>query len=301
MKSKIAPFVLCLIILIGIYSRPSYAQDVEARLYANTPKGMNFVAGSYKYSNGEIVVNSAVIEDLKGTMNIIGAGYVHVFGLAGMTAKVDVLVPHIWMKASAKLSGEDTSRTWTGFGDPRVRFTINFIGSPALTPAEFASYKQKTIVGASLQVIPPLGTYDPTRLLNLGSNRWTFRPEIGLSQTIRKFLIECYASLFIFTDNTDFFGGSTLEQEHLGVFQAHVIYTFKPRLWIGVDGLYTTGGETIVDREFRRDFQANTRFGTTVALPLARRHNLKLIWSSGVTTRIGGDFDNFTLAYFYNW
>ena len=288
-------------IMFCVYSCPSYAQDVEARLYANAPKGMNFVAASYKYSNGEIVVNSAIIEDLKGTMNIIGAGYLHVFGLAGMTAKVDMLVPHIWMSASAKLSGEDTSRTWTGFGDPRIRFTINFIGSPALAPAEFAAYKQKTIVGASLQVIPPLGKYDPTRLLNLGSNRWTFRPEIALSQAIRKFLIECYASLILFTDNTDFFGGSKLEQEHLGVFQVHAIYTFKPRLWVGVDGLYTTGGETIIDGEFRRDFQANTRFGATIAFPIARRHNLKFVWSSGVTTRIGGNFDNFALAYFYNW
>ena len=293
--------IIILIMLIFQFPHSSHAQDVEARLYANAPKGMNFVAASYKLSDGEIMINNEIIEDLTGTISTVAAGYMHVFSLGGMTAKFDMLIPHIWMDASAKLAGEDTSRTWNGFGDPRLRFTLNFIGSPALAPAEFASFRQKTILGASLQVIPPLGAYDPTRLMNIGSNRWTFRPEIGLSHAIRKFLIECYASLYIFADNTDFFGGSTLEQEHLGVFQVHVIYTFKPRLWVGVDGLYTTGGETAVDGEFRRDFQSNTRVGATIAFPMAQRHDLKFIYSSGVTTRIGGNFDNFTLAYLYHW
>ncbi len=138
-------------------------------------------------------------------------------------------------------------------------------------------------------------------MLNLGSNRWTFRPEIALSQAIKRWIVECYACLILFTDNTDYYGGLKLEQENLGVFQVHVIYTFKPRLWIGVDWLYTTGGETLVEGELRNDFQANSRLGATIAIPLARSHNLKFVWSSGVTTRIGGDFDNFALAYFFNW
>jgi hypothetical protein len=301
MYRKAAHCIVILLILFFMYPRASYAQDVEARLYANAPVDMNFIAASYKLSDGEIMINSEIIEDFKGTINVFAAGYLRVFSLGGMTAKFDVLVPHMWMKASAKLAGEDTSRTWTGFGDPRFRLTLNFIGSPALSPAEFASYTQNTIIGASLQVIPPLGTYDPARMLNLGSNRWTFKPELALTQAIRKFLIELFASLFLFTDNTDYYGGSKLEQEHLGVFQVHVIYTFRPRLWISVNGLYTAGGETIVDGTFRQDFQSNSRIGATIAIPIAQQHNIKFVWTSGLTTRIGGDFDNFALAYFFNW
>jgi hypothetical protein len=277
------------------------AQDVEARLYANVPVGTNFAAGLYKYSSGEIVLNSAIIEDLRGNIHILAAGYLYAFDLAGMTAKVDALVPHMWMDASALVSGRDSSRTWNGLADPKFRLTLGFVGSPALTPQEFAGYKQRTIVGASFQVIPPWGKYDSTRLMNLGSNRWTFRPEIAVSRAIRRFILECYAGAIFFTDNTDFYGGQTLTQEHVGIFQFHAIYNIRPRFWVGMDWLYATGGETRVDGVFRHDFQANNRLGATIAVPVARRHNIKFIWSSGVSTRIGGDFDNFALAYFYNW
>jgi hypothetical protein len=288
-------------ILFHLMPPDSRAQDVEARLYANVPKGINFIAGVYKYSRGEIVINSAIIEDLRGDIHTVGLGYLRTFSLGGMTAKFDLLVPHLWMKASAKVTGIDSSRTWNGLGDPRFRLTLNFIGAPALAPAEFVKWKQKTIVGASLQVTPPLGKYDSTRLMNLGSNRWTIRAEIAVSRAWRRWVFEGYASVFYFTDNNDFYGGSVLTQEDVGILQAHVIYYFQPRMWLGVDALYAAGGETAVDGTFKNDFQANTRLGASFSLPLARRHNLKLVWSSGVSTRVGGDFDNFALSYFYNW
>jgi hypothetical protein len=146
-----------------------------------------------------------------------------------------------------------------------------------------------------------LGLYDSTRLMNLGSNRWTVKGEVAVSYAIRRWVLEGYASLFYFTDNNDFYGGSLLTQEPVGILQAHAIYYFQPRMWLGVDGLYATGGETAVDGTLKHDFQANTRIGVTFALPVARSHNLKFTWSSGVSTRVGGEFDNFALSYFYNW
>jgi len=293
--------IISFIMLAAIVPRDARAQDVEARLYANVPKNINFVAGFYKYSRGEIVINSAVIEDLNGHIHTLGLGYLRTFSLGGMTAKFDLMLPHVWMEANALVTGIDSTRTWNGLGDPRFRLTLNFIGSPALAPAEFVKWKQKTIVGASVQVIPPLGLYDSTRLMNLGSNRWTVRGEVAVSYAIRRWVLEGYASLFYFTDNTDFYGGSLLAQEPVGILQAHAIYYFKPRMWLGVDGLYATGGETSVDGVFKHDFQANTRLGATFALPVARHHNLKFTWSSGVSTRVGGDFDNFAVSYLYNW
>ena len=60
----------------------------------------------------------------------------------------------------------------SGFVDPRLRFSVNFYGAPALTLKEFAGYKQDLILGASLQVSVPLGQYDADRLVNIGTNRW---------------------------------------------------------------------------------------------------------------------------------
>ncbi|MGD9403033.1 MAG: transporter [bacterium] len=293
--------LILLVLLIPALPPGARAQDVEARLYANVPKGTNFIAVVYKYSRGEIMLNGTVIEDLKGNLHTPVIGYARAFSLGGMTAKFDVQVPYTWMDASAKVNLRDSSRTWNGLSDPRVRFTLNFAGSPALAPAEFVKWKQKTLVGASIQVLPPLGKYDTTRLINLGSNRWTFRGEVAVSHRVRDWIFEGYASLFFFTDNSDYYGGQTLSQEPVGIFQAHVIYHFEPRMWLGVDGLYARGGTTTLEGVGRHDFQDNTRIGATFALPLARAQNLKLTWSSGVSTRIGADFDNFALTYLYNW
>jgi hypothetical protein len=299
-QNRVWLLVLLTLLILALPDESS-AQDVEARLYANVPKGTNFVAVAYKYSRGEIVVNSTIIQDLKGDLHVPAIGYLRAFSLGGMNAKFDLLIPHIWMDACAKVNLTDSCRTWNGFADPRFRLTLNFVGSPALTPAEFAKWKQKTIVGASLQILPPWGKYDSTRLLNLGSNRWTIRGEIAVSHRLRDWVFEGYASLFYFTDNNDYYGGQRLEQSPVGIFQVHVIYHFQPRMWFGLDYLYARGGTTTLEGVGRRDFQANTRFGATFALPLARQHNLKFTWSSGVGTRIGADFDNFALAYMYNW
>jgi len=51
---------------------------------------------------------------------------------------------------------------------------------------EFASYRQKTNVGLSLVVSAPLGEYDKPKLINLGSNRWGFKSEVGLFQGLRE-------------------------------------------------------------------------------------------------------------------
>jgi len=220
------PGYLCGLLLLAvlvIVPPEAHAQDVEARLYANAPKGTNFVAVVYKYSRGEIVINSAIIQDFKGNLHTAGLGYLRTFSLGGMTAKFDVLLPHIWMDACAKVNLMDSCRTWNGLADPRFRLTLNFVGSPALAPAEFVKWKQKTIVGASLQVAPPLGLYDSTRLINLGSNRWTIRGEVAVSYAIRHWVLEGYASLIYITDNTDYNGGNLLEQQPVGIFQVHVI------------------------------------------------------------------------------
>ena len=113
------------------------------------------------------------------------------------------------------LEGVDTTRSATGFGDPRVRLSVNFLGAPALRATQFAGYVQKTIVGASLQLIAPLGQYDSSRLINLGSNRWTFRAQLGVSQAVGLWTFEAFAGGWFFTNNSNFFGGSTLEQKPL--------------------------------------------------------------------------------------
>ena len=135
-----------------------------------------------------------------------------------------------------QLEGQDTSRAVTGFGDPRVALSLNFVGAPALRARDFGSYRQTTIVGAILRVTVPLGQYDPSKLINLGSNRWTFRLQVGASHAMGPWILEAYAAGWFFTTNPNFFGGSKLEQHPLATFKLHFIRSLGRRFWIALDG-----------------------------------------------------------------
>jgi len=107
--------------------------------------------------------------------------------------------------------------------------------------------------------------------------------------------------VWMFSDNTDFFGGSVREQDPIGTFQAHLSYTFKPRLWLSADATFYTGGRTTVNGVARADLQRNSRLGVTLALPVGRCSALKVAWASGFTTRVGADFDSLGVAFQTVW
>ena len=77
------------------------------------------------------------------------------------------------------------------------------------------AYRQRTIVGVSLTVAPPPGQYDSAKLINIGTHRWSFKPEIGLSRAFGQWVVEGMAGVWLFTDNDDFLGGRTREQDPL--------------------------------------------------------------------------------------
>ena len=50
----------------------------------------------------------------------------------------------------------------------------------------------------------PTGQYDPTKLINWGTNRWSFKPEFGYSQRWGKWIVDGYAGVWFFTTNQDY-------------------------------------------------------------------------------------------------
>ncbi|MGH7494316.1 MAG: transporter [bacterium] len=281
---------------------PASAQELEPRAYSNAPVGMNFVAATYGFSRGNILVDASLpVEDFRVTAHGVGTAYVRALNFFGMHAKVQALVPFTWLAGDLKIAGRDTSGTRTGFADARVRVAVNFIGAPALALREFRNYQQKTIAGASLVIAIPIGQYDESKRVNLGSNRWAFKPELGVSQRMGKWYLETFGGIWLFMDNTEYLNTSTLEQRPLFTVQGHVSYVFKPGLWLSVNGGYADGGETLVGGSFKNDFQKNWRIGTTFSLPIGRQHALKALFNTGAATRSGSDFDAFVVAYQYSW
>ena len=278
------------------------AQEAEPRAFSNTPIGLNFLIGGYLYADGKMAFNpDLAIADANFNSNTALLAYVRSFELGGQSAKFDVIVPTSSFSAQGIVNGQPAERQMSGFGDPRFRVSVNLFGAPALSAKDFVSYQQDLIVGVSMQVSAPLGQYDDSKLLNLGFNRWSFKPELGISKAWGPWTFELTPSVLIFSDNKDFFGGNTFSQAPIYTVQGHILYTFKSGIWMALDGLYFAGGHTALNGVRSDNEQINTRVGFTLALPVDRNNSLKLSASTGVTTRTGSEFSAVGVAWQYRW
>ncbi len=174
------------------------AQDIEPRSYSNAPVGVNFLIAGYGYTQGGVPTDSLPVTNPHlDTSNMIFA-YARSLDLWGKSAKFDVIVPYTWLSGSATDAGRPVERVVNGFSNPSFRLSINLCGAPALTLKEFSGYQQDLIVGASLQVSAPWGQYDGSRLINIGTNRWFFKPEMGISKAFGAWTFEGAAAVTLY-------------------------------------------------------------------------------------------------------
>jgi hypothetical protein len=279
-----------------------FGQDLEPRAYSAAPIGAHFLVLGLAYSSGSVLLDPSVpITDIAARIGLAASSYAATFDLAGRTASLAVILPYALGKVSGLVGEDFETITRSGFGDLRMRAAVNLLGGRALTPREFAGRKPAPTLGASLVVVAPLGQYYPDKLVNIGTNRWAFKPEIGLSVPAGKWVLDLAASVWLFNDNADFYGGQRRSQNALWAGQGHVSYTFRPGLWLAADLTFYTGGRTSLDGVVKDDRQENSRGGLTLSVPLAKAYSLKVSWSTGVITRIGGEFTVFGLAFQYRW
>jgi hypothetical protein len=279
------------------------AQDLEPRAYAASPVGTNFLALAAVRSSGGVLVDPSLpIEDVQATVSSLSVGFGRTFSLFGRTALVGAGLPFARANVSGRV-GEEAGRVIReGMADLRIRLAVNLVGGRAVTVREFAGARRPTIVGVSLVTVPPLGKYDRTRLINLGANRWAFKPEVGVSHAIQRWTIDAYAGVWLFMENDEFYTGASVRaQRPIVSIQTHASYTFRPRLWIAADATWYSGGSTTVDGVAKRDLQRNSRIGATLSLPLPGQQSIKFAGSAGATTRIGSDFTTFAAAWQVSW
>jgi hypothetical protein len=216
-----------------------------------------------------------------------------------MSGKFDAVVPTRGF-GNRGLQGEAVSRN-----ERSCQFHVPAFdqphGAPALTMKEFADWEQDLIIGASLRVTTPWGQYDDTKLINIGTNRWSYKPELGISKAIGPWTFEATAAVAFYTHNEDFFGGKTRRQDPLYSLQGHVIYGFRSGVWVSLDATYFTGGRTTVDGVLNSDLQQSWRVGGTLSLPVDRQNSIKFYASRGVSSRTGNDFDLLGIAWQYRW
>jgi hypothetical protein len=290
------------LLLVLAAAPAALAQEIEPRAYANIPTGLNFVAVGYAYSHGDISVDSSVpLEDASLGVHGTFLGYVRSFDFFGRSANVALALPYAWLSGSATFRGEAREREVSGFGDPRLRIAVNLYGAPALSTEEFKEYRQDLIIGVSVAVSAPLGQYDSDKLVNIGTNRWAVKPEIGLSKAWGPLVLELAAGVLFFTTNDDFFGGRTLEREPLYSVQGHVIYNFGHGIWGAVDVVGYRGGRTSVDGKKGDDIQETVRAGATLSFAIGPHSSIKLYGITGAYARIGASMHTGGIAWQVRW
>ena len=304
MKQLMVATFPCAAATLALLSMPvcASAQELEPGAYWPIPTGLMIVTLVNSFNWGDLAFDpSAPIDEASAVIDTTAFAFTRAFSLGGRSANAGVMLPVIGGHLEGLYLGEPAEVGRFGLGDPRLRLAMNLYGVPAMMPKAFASYRQRTIVGVSVTVAPPLGQYDSTKLINLGTNRWSVRPELGVSRAYGRWVVEAMAGVWLFTDNTDFVGGRTRKQDPIVATQVHVTFRFQRSMWLAADANYFTGGQTTIGGKQNLDFQRNSRIGATFSSALDRRQAIRVSMSRGAYTTIGADFISIAVGYNYAW
>ena len=288
--------------MLGAAPSATAAQELEPRVYLASPVGTNIVVVGAATSRGDVIFDPTLpVKDVRARVGAIVFGYYRSFDLLGRSATLGGIVPIIRGSAEGLLAGEPGRVDRLGQGDAQVRLTVNLAGSPAMDTPTFAKRGRHANLGASLITVLPVGQYDSSRVVNLGTNRWAVKPELGLSLPFgERWLIDTYAGVWVFGRNGDYLGGYR-EQDPLITTQFHLSYNLSLRAWAAFDATFYAGGGASVNGAEPVERANNTRVGATIALPIARRQSLKIGFSTGARVRLGSDFNTLNVTWTYAW
>lgn len=287
-----------------------HAQDLAPRAYLITPIHSNAVTLTYSFYDGGIIFDGTIpITGATARVHVPVLSYSHSLSFFGRSANFTASLPYGVGNFHGTVVGAEASAYRSGLLPPTLRFSVNLVGGPAMNAPEFIKWRQKTILGASIKLVPLAGQYDPTKLINLGNNRWSIKPELGYSRRWSHWILDAYGAVWFFTDNHEFFsnnqfspGTNTQSETPVGSFEGHLSYDFKPRLWISADGNYWFGGTTSINGvQNPVTLQRNSRVGVTASIPLTRHQSIKLSYNNGAYIRYGGNYQNISVAWQYSW
>lgn len=289
-----------------MFQIPATAQDLDPRAYIRLPVHTSTLITGAAYSTGGVVSDPTLpISNIKAKVETGSLGLAHSFNFFGMSSQALIALPYSWAQASGDVGNQQQSITRSGFADMRMRFSVLFLGAPAATIADMRKQPpaRKTILGASINVVAPTGQFFSDKLINLGANRWSFRPELAISQPLgKKFIFDLYTGVWLFTKNESFYPGKAVRsQEPMGTFQGHLSYNFNPLTWVAFNATYYTGGTSTIDQITKDDRQSNVRLGITAVVPTGKMSSLKLAASTGAVVRIGQDFTTYSIGWQRSW
>lgn len=279
------------------------AQDIEPRRWTPMPLGVHAIGVGYGFQSGILYFDPALqVIDASVDVSFIGLQYFQPLKLGNKLARLDVLIPYSSAKWEGLLAGNPTAVNRNGFADPRVRLSLNLIGPDAMDPKGIKEYYAanpvNTSFGVSLAVTFPFGQYYSDKLLNIGQNRFVFRPQIGMVHNWGLWSYELTTSVFIFTNNNVFFNNQTRRQNPLFAIQTHLIRRFKNRMWASISAGYGAGGESSINEINKNDNRSDILGAASLGFPVFKRQAVKLSYLRTQTFNdIGADTNTFAVGW----
>ncbi len=280
-----------------------YSQDVEPRRWSSLPLETKIIGVGYGYTSGDVSFDPILqVEDAIVEVNSLLAAYIQPFKIGTRLARIDVRVPFGFVHYEGLLNGEPATLDRTGFLDTRIRLSVNLLGPPALNLKELQKYFQEhpvnTTFGVSLAITVPLGQYFEEKLINLGQNRFIFRPQLGLVHNWKSWSYELTGSLYLFTNNNNFFGGDSRKQDPIFTLQTHLIKRFPSRIWGSASLALGHGGESIVNQISKNDTRTDFIGALSFGFPFTKTQNVKVVY---LYTASLADYGADTDSVFLGW
>lgn len=287
-----------------------WSQDLAPRAYVITPLHSNAVTLTYALYDGNIDLDGALpVSNASATVNVPVLTLYHALNFFGRSANILASLPYGVGDFHGTIMTTQTTVHRSGLLDSAFRFSVNLKGGPAMEPLKMRQWHQTTLIGMSLKVVAPTGQYDPTKLVNFGSNRWSFKPELGLSKRWGNWILDTYGGAWLYTTNPEYYSRNAVypgvrwqSEEPIGSFEGHLSYDVKPRLWASLDGNFWFGGSTTVNGVTNSaTLERNSRIGGTLSYPFGSHQSVKVAFSRGDYIHFGGNYNNVSLAWQYSW
>ena len=294
--------LLFTVLLTGNIS-PLSAQELEPRDLTNLPIGINFFSAGYAYASGNTLFDPSLpLDDFNARINSIIVAYVRSVNFWGKSGKIGAILPFAGGDFEGVFADEQFADDYTGFGDIRIRASVNLTGAPALIPKEYLEYKQNIVSGLGIQITAPTGKYNPEQLPNLGTNRWTFRITYGVSKTVKKWVFELYGGVWLFTPNNEFLEVLRQTQAPLWIAKTSIIRSLgKKDHWLAFSMGYGYGARVSIDGVERDITLSQMPLNLIYAHSIGKRHTLKFLLGSSIRFKQGADFDAFAISYQLRW
>jgi hypothetical protein len=298
-------YFIAFLLLFGVL--PCSAEELDPRRWAHIPIDTNFAGTAYAYTEADIGLDPVLrLENVRMDLHTWGAKYIRSFSLFKKTAQVSILQAYQEGQWSGLLNGASASTKRNGLTDTVVRFATNLYGAPPLKGKDYAEYraatKNETNIGVGLSLQLPTGNYMSDKLINLGTNRYTLRPELGIMHARGKWSTEVSGIAAIYSDNDNFYNGLKLKQDPLYIIHGHILYAFRPGVWASISVGFDYGGKTTVNREKKNDLKQNVGWALSFGVPVSRHVAIKTAYVGTRTQESTGiDSDTLSIAIAVFW